>query len=246
MRNFKHTLTLACAALLVLLLAASAAFGQEPNALNFDGVDDKVSATLNQSLFGSTSTTIEFWAKGAPNFAFPIVIEGNQHNVTWGATLTFAEFFGSNFQTGFAIEDCWHHYAFTYDGSTGTMYAFVDGQPTPTPSHPGPWNATSGTPTLTLGQRFDGTLYPWNGTMDELRIWNVQRTQAELQANMFTELVGNEAGLLTYYNFNQGTAGGNNAGITTLNDQTSNANHGTLNDFALTGRAPPIGSLPAR
>jgi hypothetical protein len=42
-------------------------------------------------------------------------------------------------------------------------------------------------------------------------------------------------GLLSYYNFDEGTAGGNNAGITTLYDQTSNGNNGTLNNFALTG-----------
>ncbi len=31
--------------------------------------------------------------------------------------------------------------------------------------------------------------------MDEVRIWTVQRTQAELQAGMFSELTGNEPGL---------------------------------------------------
>ena len=49
------------------------------------------------------------------------------------------------------------------------------------------------------------------------------------------ELSGNESGLIAYYNFDQGIPGGNNIGVTTLNDGTTNGNNGTLNDFALIG-----------
>jgi len=71
--------------------------------------------------------------------------------------------------------------------------------------------------------------------MDEVRIWNTARTQSEIQSSLNTELSGTETGLMAYYNFNQGTAGGTNTGITTLTDRTSNAKNGTLNGFALTG-----------
>jgi hypothetical protein len=61
------------------------------------------------------------------------------------------------------------------------------------------------------------------------------KTQAEIQSSMNTELAGNEPGLVAYYNFNQGTAGGTNTAITSLFDKTVNGYDGTLNNFTLTG-----------
>ena len=47
------------------------------------------------------------------------------------------------------------------------------------------------------------------GQFDEIRFWNTARTDAELNANKFKPLVGNEAGLVAYYNFdNQTTSDG--------------------------------------
>jgi Fe-S cluster assembly iron-binding protein IscA len=208
--------------------------GAEPNALNFNGYFDRVIAPNdNTYIFGSQSTTIEFWAKAAPIFSFPVDFSYDGLFVNWGPTLAFSVYGGDVYGTGYAIEDCWHHYAFTYNGSTGTMYGFVDGLPTPVPSYTGTF--PTGLASLVLGGRLYD--YGWNGTMDEVRLWNVQRTQAELQANMYTELAGNEAGLLAYYNFNQGSAGNSNPTETTLFDNQTNttAHNGTLYSFALNG-----------
>jgi hypothetical protein len=43
------------------------------------------------------------------------------------------------------------------------------------------------------------------------------------------------SGLVAYYLFNEGIAGGNNTGVTTADDVTSNHLAGTLTNFALTG-----------
>jgi len=52
---------------------------------------------------------------------------------------------------------------------------------------------------------------------------------------MNTELLGTETGLVAYYPFNQGIAGGNNTAITTVTDKTANALNGTLTNFSLSG-----------
>ena len=44
---------------------------------------------------------------------------------------------------------------------------------------------------------------PFNGKIDEVRIWDDARTQAEIKANMHTELAGNESNLVAYYKFNE-------------------------------------------
>jgi hypothetical protein len=39
--------------------------------------------------------------------------------------------------------------------------------------------------------------------MDEVRIWNVVRTQEQIQDHMHCELAGNESGLIGYWKFNE-------------------------------------------
>jgi hypothetical protein len=39
--------------------------------------------------------------------------------------------------------------------------------------------------------------------MDEVRIWNVARTQPQIAANRSLTIPGNSAGLVAYYQFNE-------------------------------------------
>ena len=98
----------------------------------------------------------------------------------------------------------------------------------------------NGTRSLFLGnwrQDIDPGYETFQGDMDEVRIWNVALCQQQIQDRVNCELVGNETGLVAYYNFNHPTAtvGGNNAGLTPLTDNSSNSNNGTLQSFALNG-----------
>ena len=61
-----------------------------------------------------------------------------------------------------------------------------------------------------------------DGNLDELRIWSDIRTQSEIQSYMTKSLNGSENNLLGYWNFNEGSG-------STLTDQTSNDNDGTIN-----------------
>lgn len=61
----------------------------------------------------------------------------------------------------------------------------------------------------------------FNGAMDELRIWNVARTPAEIAANYYRSVAVNSPGLAAYYKFDEGTG-------TLTADATANGNNGTL------------------
>ena len=77
--------------------------------------------------------------------------------------------------------------------------------------------------------------YHW-GRVDEVRIWNIVRTQQEIQDNMCLRMTGNEPDLVAYYRFDQLFG-------TTLYDLTSNGNDGTLLDNDPNngdGNTPPI------
>ncbi|MCG2786860.1 MAG: BspA family leucine-rich repeat surface protein, partial [Anaerolineae bacterium] len=130
----------------------------------------------------------------------------------------------------------WHHVAVTFSASSETLHLYVDGidQTLSTTNHT-PVSGLNITAPLNIGQNRTVSGYPsFNGTIDEVRIWNVARTQAQIQANMDNAIVP-QAGLVAYYKFDHGTAGGTNTGITTAIDSSGNIYNGTLNNFALTG-----------
>ena len=61
----------------------------------------------------------------------------------------------------------------------------------------------------------------YEGLSHQMRIWNRELSQLEIQSYMSTAPTGNESGLVGYWNFNEGT--GN-----TASDATSNSNDGTI------------------
>ena len=74
----------------------------------------------------------------------------------------------------------------------------------------------------------------YNGQMDEFRVWDHARSEADILATKDQELTGSESGLMAYYDFNQGIAGGSNATETTLLDR-ANSYDGALTGFLLSG-----------
>jgi hypothetical protein len=209
------------------------------NALDFDGGDDY--ASLPAGTYFSGDFTIECWVypKSFPNWARIIDFGNGAGNNNVLLAYTFGNsgapgFYvgGSQFQANKTLPlNQWSHIAATLSGTTATIY--INGIAAGTATFPIPANVIRNY--CYIGKsNWGGDPYA-NAIYDELRIWNVAKTPAEIQASMSNELTGNETGLVAYYNFNQGITAGNNAGITSLNDKTSNAYNGTLHNFTLNG-----------
>ncbi|MEM6297864.1 MAG: LamG-like jellyroll fold domain-containing protein [Bacteroidota bacterium] len=138
-------------------------------------------------------------------------------------------------QAGSITAGVWQHIALTYSTTNGSRI-YIDGVLA------GSDNRSPGAPLvydsnpLGFGTLIaNPTFYNFEGELDEVRIWGVERTQAEIQATKDVELTGTECDLLAYYNFNRGLIGGDNAGVTSLPDLTGNGNDGTLQNFILNG-----------
>ncbi|MBL7999252.1 MAG: choice-of-anchor D domain-containing protein, partial [Candidatus Kapabacteria bacterium] len=205
-----------------------------PAALSFDGANDYVSSPNTQSIMGATPTTIEFWAKGAlQGIGFPLCINTADVAVRFHSTnrVQLERFGGPSYDMGVVNDACWHHYAFAWDGTT--VYGYVDGQPAPNPSATVSFPATSATGTFYVGVY--NLQYFYTGLLDEVRVWNTFRSQSQIQSTMYSELAGNETNLIRYYNFNDGTPNASNASNTTLYDNSTAGNNGTLNSFTLSG-----------
>jgi len=113
-----------------------------------------------------------------------------------------------------AAQDQWFHLAATYDGSM--THAFVNG------IEKGMLNVGAIATTASSLYVGSGVMRNYlNGSIDEVRVWGVARTQAQIQDTMGVRLVGNETGLVGYWRFDEG------AGTTT--SDASGGNHpGTL------------------
>lgn len=83
-------------------------------------------------------------------------------------------------------DGAWHHVAGVYDGSSVRIY--VDGVLSGTTMAPGitmPGNSNA----FELGGRCNGYAYPWNGSIDDVRIYGRALSAAEVQADMGAAVV---------------------------------------------------------
>ena len=208
------------------------------SALSFNGSNQYVAIGSTATVpVGNSTYTIEAWIKPTVMGDYGIIGWGNYgttdqvnalrlypggiHNYWWAHDLSGA--------TG-NLAGAWHHVAATFDGTTRRIY--LDGallnSDTPGSSHAVP-NASN----LRIGSTNNTEYFP--GSIDEVRVWNVARTAAQLNTAKGVGLPGGTAGLVAYYRLNEGS------GLTTADATGTAANLGTLtNGPAWTTDAAPV------
>ncbi|MFZ4058434.1 MAG: LamG-like jellyroll fold domain-containing protein [Ferruginibacter sp.] len=120
-----------------------------------------------------------------------------------------------------------YHIAVTWDLTSLTYKGYLDGRlifTSPLTYYP------TTLPRLTLGAGYNDGRY-YNGTLDEVRYWNVERTQAQLISKASDSLVGNEAGLQAYYRFNDNSINGAGQTITNYATATGATLNGTTVNY---------------
>jgi len=184
-------------------------------ALTFDGVDDYVDCGSDQSL-DVTELTWSLWIKRAEttytNERALISNEGGGANTS--GTYALQIDVGSQQQdkiqfvrhgdstwplSNTAIQDTdWHYIAVTRDSSGGAVI-YIDGLQDAA--------GTIGTRTAfteTVIGAGHTSYSNFNGLIDEVAIYNRALGAEEIQANMHTRLVGDEPGLVGYWDFDEG------------------------------------------
>jgi len=239
----------------LMLASVQVANAQTGAALNFDGTNDYVSvpdkAVLN---FGTGDFTIEadFQSSASqPDYTGIVAKDGSSAGLGWqlvvvgnniaaeftdGNTFFGAGGPGMGLQGSIALNDGnWHNLAMVVSRSNASITLYVDGVVDAFLSDPaiGTMNISNPTVPMLIGVDRTTSIFA-NGNIDEVRIWNIARTQTAIQNNMSCAIAPNAAGLVAYYNFDNGIPNGTNTSITTTPDATTNANTGTLNNFALT------------
>lgn len=207
------------------------------NALSFDGIDDMVSTQL--SISGLSAFTLEGWVylrNGGSRIAFfgqndAIELGLSSANTINGWTANGGSITWTFDNSNFAL-NAWHHVAFVGTGSSLILY--TDGVQRATVSIAAASYGTSTDRFNMGGSVWDNTGNNLDGILDEVRVWNVARSQAVIQSNMNLSVDPVAAtNLLGYYWFNEGLSAGNNTGLLTVHDRKGN-NNGRLNNFNLT------------
>ena len=205
-------------------------------ALSFDGVDDFV-RVLRQV---QDDFTLEAWMSTVTSRSGSNFYDGL--GVVYADVPGSASDFGTSIVNGklaFGTVDntilstttvtsgAWVHMAAVRVRSTGTMRVVINGVEE---------SATSGNSTATLtasatidigGNTIDGRYF--KGKLDEVRVWNVARTAAQIAGMMSMRLTGSEAGLVGYWRFDDG------AGTVAI-DSSPSANHGALGNGVAASR----------
>ncbi|MGB4849400.1 MAG: LamG-like jellyroll fold domain-containing protein, partial [Saprospiraceae bacterium] len=100
--------------------------------------------------------------------------------------------------------NAWNHLAVTYnkDGGAQNFRMYLNGELVASTTALG--EIVSPDVMWMIGA-FEDAYYreTFEGQMDELRFWNVARTQTEIKQSLYTKLTGAESGLVAYYNFNE-------------------------------------------
>jgi len=114
------------------------------------------------------------------------------------------------------VTNTWYHLAASWNNNTFTTYINGNLDVSAQPYQNGyeePLNCTFALCDEGLdigGYRFiteQGTVYSrqyFTGLIDEVRVWNVGRSQADIQKTMSTVLKGDETGLVYYWRFDEG------------------------------------------
>jgi hypothetical protein len=199
-------------------------------ALSFDGVDDCVDAA--DGVYFTGDFTVETWVKVRASANYARVLDfGNgpyQNNVicilsegTTGKPALHLHHVGSftplTAPNPLPVNE-WVHLAFTLSGTVGRIY--VNGvEVTNSPTMYVPANVVR--TNNYIGRSAWGNDAYAAAAYDEVRIWNVARSAADIARTMRQPLSGNEPGLVAYYRFNEGTG-------TVACDATSNHFDGVL------------------
>jgi len=211
-------------------------------AMQFDGVDDYAQISDNALLSGGAgkNLTVEAWVKPQTvSGTRPIVhkyLDGNTKD--WGFAIfdgtveSAIESGGDNWELsgGAVAAGVWTHIALVFDNSANVVRLYVNGvqatQKTLSKDMP-----DSNAP-IRIGRHGYGSDY-FSGEMEEIRVWNTARSVSQIAAAMNGQLLGNEAGLIGYWPFNEGSG-------QTAEDGTSNNSDGRLGSASSSDNADPI------
>ena len=234
-------------------------------ALKFDGNDDFIKVNNSSDInIGShhTNKTIEAWFKvdnknitsrkqtiyeqGGTVRGLNIYVFGgslyvggwNEPESRWNP--------GTWLSTNLIQSNTWHHVALTLNGgnsvSNNAFKGYIDGiqfgsgKGSKLWSHGGDISIGRNRDTKFHSGDFNSARY-FSGHIDEVRLWNITRTESEILSKKDTVLSGDEQGLTAYYSFQE------NSGTVANDGQTQSNNDGSIRNGSTWMPGPSLSKM---
>ncbi|MBE61742.1 MAG: hypothetical protein CMB89_05225, partial [Flammeovirgaceae bacterium] len=187
--------------------------------LEFSG-DDFLTTPANSSgiLNGDNSWTIEFWMQSPPGGATPVVLTPADYFVfNADGSIVFVSPSGDveSVADVFPRDNSWFH--FTIASEAAQAHIYINGISVATVTNPSTTLSGLGAESFDIGSSISASTF----RIDEFRMWSNFSDTSTVSSQMNSELVGNEVGLVAYYNFNEGSG-------TVVNDLSVNSNNGSI------------------
>lgn len=193
--------------------AVSGATAGPRQAIKFDGLDEFGQSSSPDPVLNTTDLSVEFWLRHTGGGSEQVVLKqgtaSNNQQLTLGFKSSsdinnpnafFISFYGNELVgPGGLLDVNWHHYAATYNRTSGQRKLYKDGLVIAQDISSGTLNSSG---TMYLGSP-DGVQKFVNAYMDELRIWTTERSESQILENMNTSVNSDETGLYAQYRFDQ-------------------------------------------
>lgn len=197
-------------------LRAPVIASQANKSLFFDGTNDKVTIPANSAFNSQTAITLEGWINvpAWKSQVYQSVIISKEGTNTSGYALRCGDNGRLNFVVGnegnewkeissapVMATNTWYHVAGVFEG--GAMRIYINGNLVGTTTSN--TNIRNSSTNLLIGESaaYGGRYF--GGHIDDVKVWTVARTQAQIRASATLSLPHNETGLMAYYNLNEGS-----------------------------------------
>lgn len=240
----------ACAAALSIPVMIGTDTAHSVGNTSFDlgsGASTYVTISDTPALRLSDNFTIEAWVYLRDNTNETIIDKGPVYSYLFQiypngqSGLGLYGGFGGNYQWVYSSavtlpQNQWNHVAITFTNATNGLKFYANGNLVSEHTPAGALVSSLGD--VNLGRQEPGgcNCNLLNGRLDEVRIWSTARTQAQLQSTMGVEPPSDSAGLIAYWDFNDGSG-------STVTNRTSGAGmNGTIVNFP--GNSPWVAGVP--
>lgn len=167
--------------------------GSANSAVQFDGVDDRIDIGILRT---AATITLEARVKTTSTGTLEIVSTSPLFFLYQGKLCVYEN--GVTVMTNETVNDGnWHHVAFSSDGTTTKLY--IDGVLKKTSAH----TRSGGVTQAFIGMQLGDQNY-FAGSIDEVRVWNVVRGDANISTYANQRLTGTETGLVRDYRLDDG------------------------------------------
>jgi len=188
--------------------------------LDFNGTSDyvEIGDPVGGELdMGTGDFTLEAWVKttdkSADTWARKVIGKGTDYGIfidpTCGKVRGYINNVSTLLSTTSIDDGVWHHVALKryWSGAVRTIKLYIDGVAETTDANPVyDVNLNGSDPLLIGAMQIGGSRTShWHGSLDEVRIWNVARSSAEISASYNKLISPSTANLVAYWQMDEGT-----------------------------------------